>query len=71
MTSESIQITVNGESNTVRSGCTVPEFLKSKSLKLDHVVVERNAEALSKSEASNTILENKDVLEIVRIVAGG
>ena len=71
MTNDSIQIVVNGESITVRAACTLPEFLESKSLELDHVVVERNSEALSKAEASNTILENSDVLEVVRIVAGG
>ena len=71
MSDESIQVVVNGQSIKLDTGCTLPEFLESKSLKLDEVVVERNSEALNKTEASNTILLDSDVLEIVRIVAGG
>jgi len=71
MSNESIQLVINGESINLHSGCTLPEFLESKSLNLAQVVVERNSEALSKTEASNTTLEDNDVLEIVRIVAGG
>jgi len=71
MNSDSIHIIVNGESLTIPENCTLAEFLLSKSLKLDHVVVERNCEALNKAEASTAVLENSDVLEIVRIVAGG
>jgi len=71
MTDKSISITANGDSITVHTGCTLTEFLTSKELQLEHVVVERNRKALSKSEAGSTVLENEDVLEIVRIVAGG
>lgn len=66
-----ISITVNGKSYEVGHGCSLVEFLNSLELDPDRVVVERNHSALPPSEARRTILCEGDVLEIVRIVAGG
>ena len=69
--SGTISITANGESHAMARGYSLVEFLNSLGLHPDRVVVERNRGALTPSEARETILSEGDVLEIVRIVAGG
>lgn len=64
-------ITANGQSHEVHTGQTLPEFIEKLGLALERVVVERNREALTPAEARQTTLQDGDVLEIVRIVAGG
>lgn len=71
MDSTQITIAANGKNFTVPEGSTLSEFTKSLDLSLDHLVVERNRTALTPSEARQTILEDGDQIELVRIVAGG
>ncbi len=66
-----MQITANSETFEVDPGTPLPIFLESRSLKVERVVVERNGEALTPGEARQTVLQDGDRLEIVRIVAGG
>lgn len=69
--SATITITANGQSHAVPAGQTLEAFLASVGQKLKLVVVEKNRQALTPNEARQTVLQNGDVLEIVRIVAGG
>lgn len=69
--SEAIAITVNGESFSTRDQIPLPEFLESRNLRPDRVVVEWNGEPKTRQEASEIRLSAGDVLEVVRIVAGG
>lgn len=69
--SGTISITVNGKSYEVAHGCPLVEFLNLLGLDPECVVVEHNRSALTPSEARRTILCEGDVLEVVRIVAGG
>ena len=64
-------ITVNGDVREVADGTTLPQLLEELRLGLGWVVVERNGEALARPVAGATTLEQGDVLEIVRAVAGG
>lgn len=64
-------ITANGNSYQIDAGTSLPEFLDSIGQKVGLVIVERNKEALSPSEAAEVVLEDRDTLEIVKIVAGG
>ena len=64
-------ITANGQPFHLAPGATLPEFLASIGLSVGLVVIERNRQALSPSEAQTTILAPGDTLEIVKIVAGG
>lgn len=66
-----MKIVANGRSYEVADGASLPAFLESIGQKLGMVVVERNKQALSPSEARATQLADGDRLEIVRIVAGG
>ena len=64
-------VRVNGADRSLPDGTTLPELLASLGLGTGWVVVERNGEALLRSEAERTVLADGDVLEIVRAVAGG
>ena len=66
-----MDLRVNGAPMTVADGTTLPALLTSLGLGTGWVVVERNGEALLRSEAERTVLADGDVLEIVRAVAGG
>ena len=66
-----MKITANDTEFEIDNDCRLPDFLESIGHKVGLVVVERNREALSPSEAKNAILQEGDQLEIVKIVAGG
>lgn len=66
-----MNVRVNGADRDLPDGTTLPELLKDMGLGTGWVVVERNGEALLRSEAERTVLADGDVLEIVRAVAGG
>ncbi len=64
-------ITANGQAFNLQPDTSLPDFLESIGQKVGLVIVERNQQALSPSEARDVILADGDRLEIVRIVAGG
>jgi sulfur carrier protein len=66
-----IAITANGRRYEVAAEQTLGAFLESVGQKPRLVVVERNGQALTPGEARTTTLADGDVLEIVRVVAGG
>jgi thiamine biosynthesis protein ThiS len=66
-----MQIIANSEPFELAEGTSLASFLASRDLALERVVVERNGEPLTPSEARATQLAAGDRLEIVRIVAGG
>lgn len=66
-----MQIHANGAAYAIEDGTPLSDFLTSRGLAPQRVVVERNGEALTPSEAKSVLLEDGDQLEIVRIVAGG
>jgi len=66
-----MKITANETEFDLEPDCALPDFLESIGQQVGLVVVERNREALSPSEAKATILQDGDSLEIVKIVAGG
>lgn len=66
-----MQVTANNKPFTISEGTPLPGFIESLGLVPGRVIVERNGNALTQSETTQTILENGDRLEIVRIVAGG
>lgn len=66
-----IPITANGKRYDVPAAQKLDEFLVAAGLQPKMVVVERNGLALTPAEARSAVLAPNDVLEIVRIVAGG
>jgi len=66
-----MRLTVNAEERVVADGLALPDLLEQLGLRVGSVVVERNGTALLRSEVVATVLEDGDVLELVRAVAGG
>lgn len=66
-----MDVTVNGEVETLAQACNVADFLTARGHDAKHVVVERNGEILPREGFSQTMLGEGDRLEIVHFVGGG
>ena len=47
------------------------EYLKEAGFEPERVVVERNLDIIPKDELGNTIIQDEDVIEVLRFVGGG
>ena len=66
-----MEITVNGEKQTVDSQVTVSDLLAKLGIDPETVVIERNLEILSRQNHDQTVMEDGDSIEIIRMVDGG
>ena len=66
-----MNITVNGEKQTIESQITVTKLLEELEIDPEAVVIERNLEILSLNDHGKTVLEEGDSIEIIRMVDGG
>lgn len=68
-----LQVTLNGKPHTVESSqkITISEFVASLEIGKQPVLVERNGEAVLVREFDQHFIEDGDVLEVIRMVAGG
>jgi sulfur carrier protein len=66
-----IQIHLNGDLHSCRSGLSLTAFLVELGLNPRLVAVEYNGEILARSQWDSTIIQGDDGLEIVTIVGGG
>lgn len=70
-TSGTIAITLNGKRRPVSDGALLSDLLVELDLRERLVVVERNGEIVPRSSFGDTLLQDRDVLEIVHFVGGG
>jgi sulfur carrier protein len=68
---ESIMIRLNGNPRPIAEGTALPALLANLGFAGQPVLVELNGEAVLPSEYPATQLKAGDVIELVRIVAGG
>jgi sulfur carrier protein len=66
-----MRVTVNGAPRDLPPGTTVAALLDELGLVVGSVVVEHNGTALLRQEVVAAELDEGDVLELVRAVAGG
>jgi sulfur carrier protein len=66
-----IQVSVNGETLQVPSGCTIAALLQILSLDRARVAVEHNLRVVPRPEHAERRLNHGDRLEIVTFVGGG
>jgi len=66
-----MQVTANGARRQLPDGLTVEQVLGQLKLRPDNVAVERNGEAVARSEFGLIEVRDGDRLEIVRAAAGG
>lgn len=63
-------VTINGESLDI-AGRSLADYLTDAGYDLKKIAVERNNAIVPKAKYSETILQEKDVIEVVRFVGGG
>ncbi|MGL1832015.1 sulfur carrier protein ThiS [Rhodocyclaceae bacterium SMB388] len=66
-----LQLTINGQSETLDDGATVATVLAARQLVGKRVAVERNGEIVPKGRHAETVLTDGDRLEVVVAVGGG
>ncbi len=66
-----MNITINGEPQTVQSGITVADLVAQLGMQPRYVAVERNLELIPRTEHHDCVLQPEDRLEIVTLVGGG
>lgn len=66
-----IQLVINGNARELGGPMTISDFLSLQDIDIKHVAVGYNGKVLDKSRYNDVILQNGDVLEIVRPVGGG
>ena len=66
-----MKIIINGEEREVNEGTTVSQLLEEMKTPAVGIAVERNQEIVSRSLHPTTVLEEGDILEIVKMVGGG
>ena len=64
-------IVVNGKTEQIEEEASLLDFLGSKSLDPEKVVVELNLDIIAKENLKDTLLKENDNLEILRFVGGG
>lgn len=63
-------VKINGEEKEI-AGKNLLECLKEAGFEPERVVVERNLDIIPKDELGNTIIQDEDVIEVLRFVGGG
>ena len=63
-------VKINGEEKEI-AGKNLLEYLKEAGFEQERVVVERNLDIIPKDELGNTIIQDEDVIEVLRFVGGG
>ena len=71
MMQDTIQIQVNGETRSWRSGATVADLLQDLEVKTERVAVELNLEILDRAAFAQRPLKEGDRIEILSFIGGG
>ncbi|HEV7653189.1 MAG TPA: sulfur carrier protein ThiS [Mycobacteriales bacterium] len=66
-----MRVTVNGDDRDLPEGLGLVALIEQLGLRPGSIVVERNGDALVRSEMDAVVLADGDRLELVRAVAGG
>ncbi len=67
-----MKLTLNGKSHEPAEGvATVAQLIASLDIGEQPVLVERNGEAVLSREFENEPVEDGDIIEVIRMVAGG
>lgn len=66
-----MKLTVNGRLEELAEEMSIAEFLRSKAVREELVIVEHNLTLPKRAEWPITILRENDRLEVVQILGGG
>ena len=68
---EDVQIQLNGSVIILEEERNIGDFLLSKNLNPETVIVEHNGEIVKKSKYMQVVLQERDCLEVMNFVGGG
>ena len=68
---DSVEITVNGDLQTVREGTTIAELLEELGVRSQYIAVECNLAIVPRNRHGSAVLQPGDRLEVVTLVGGG
>ncbi len=68
---DAIQIHVNGQARTWRSGATIADLLQDLDIQTERVAVELNLEILDRAAFGQRPLKDGDRVEILGFIGGG
>ncbi|MDF2633601.1 MAG: thiamine biosynthesis protein ThiS [Pelosinus sp.] len=66
-----MEVVLNGNIEKLDKEMNLSEFLFSKGLNLDSIIVEHNETIVKKQEWERIVLQDKDSLEVLKFVGGG
>ncbi|GAB6098344.1 hypothetical protein JCM16358_02230 [Halanaerocella petrolearia] len=66
-----MKIILNGEEEKLEEEMALTNFLTTKNLELERLVIEYNQEVIQQEKWANITLQNGDQLEVLRFVGGG
>lgn len=66
-----LNLTINGKNVSLERPMTISDFLASKNLVPQMVVVERNYQIVPRDQFGSVTIDANDNLEIVQMMAGG
>ena len=63
-------VKINGEDKEI-AGRNLLEYLSEAGFETERVVVEKNLEIIPKDQIGQVVIQDEDVIEVVRFVGGG
>ena len=63
-------VKINGEDKEI-DGRNLLEYLNEAGVETERVVVEKNLEIIPKDQFGQVVIQDEDVIEVVRFVGGG
>lgn len=66
-----MNIILNGQKHNIESNITLKEMLINLNIEQKNIIAEVNGEVVTKDDFSNKIINENDIIELVRFVGGG
>lgn len=66
-----MNIILNGQKHNIESNITLEEMLINLNIEQNNIIAEVNGEVVTKDDFSNKIINENDIIELVRFVGGG
>lgn len=66
-----MNITLNGQKYNIENNITLKQMLINLNIEQNNIIAEVNGEVVTKDDFSNKIINENDIIELVRFVGGG
>lgn len=66
-----MNIILNGQKYNIESNITLKQMLINLNIEQNNIIAEVNGEVVTKDDFSNKIINENDIIELVRFVGGG